>query len=235
VDVLLNKEGGMTEAEWLVSVSPRKMIAALNGKGSDRLWRLFAVACAHRVERQMRDDRSRKALEVAERFADGAATKEELRVARVHAEEAVQQARYDEYMDEERAKFRWDDEYQAVYEARCAAEAVLQCVAEDIGNKPGGQVAVIAERFQLPDLLREIFGNPFRWTIIDPLWLSRNDRAVVKLAEWIYDERAFSRLPILADALEDAGCGDTEILSHCRVTGDHVRGCWVLDLVLEKE
>jgi hypothetical protein len=225
----------MNETDWLVSVSPRKMIAALNGKGSERLWRLFAVACARRVEHQMRDDRSRKALEVAERFADGAATREELRAARVHAEEAVQEARYDEYIDEERAGFRWDDEYQAVVGVRCAAEAALQCVAEDIGNKPGGQVTVIAERFQLPDLLREVFGNPFRWIIIDPLWLSRNDRAVVKLTEWIYNERAFTRLPILADALEDAGCGDSEILSHCRETGDHVRGCWALDLLLNRD
>ena len=75
----------MTEAEWRVSVNPQKMIAALSGKGSERLWRLFAVACTRRVEHLMRDPRSRKALAVAERFADGAATREELTVARIQA------------------------------------------------------------------------------------------------------------------------------------------------------
>jgi hypothetical protein len=84
-------------------------------------------------------------------------------------------------------------------------------------------------------LLREIFGNPFRWTIIDPIWLSRNDRAVVQLAEGIYQQRAFDRLPILADALEDAGCGDPDMMAHCREPGEHVRGCWLVDLLLGKE
>jgi hypothetical protein len=62
-----------------------------------------------------------------------------------------------------------------------------------------------------------------------------NDGAVVKLAESIYTERAFDRLPILADALEDAGCTDAAVLDHCRGPGPHVRGCWVVDLVLGKE
>src|SRR5439155_24569283 len=62
-----------------------------------------------------------------------------------------------------------------------------------------------------------------------------NDGTVVKLAQGIYDDRAFARLPILADALEEAGCMDTEILDHCRRAREHVRGCWVLDLLLGKE
>jgi hypothetical protein len=58
---------------------------------------------------------------------------------------------------------------------------------------------------------------------------------VVKVAQAIYDERAFDRMSILADALEEAGCTDQDILAHCRSGGDHVRGCWVVDLVLGKE
>src|SRR5205823_4083168 len=80
-------------------------------------------------------------------------------------------------------------------------------------------------------LVREIFGNPFHPVAIEPSWRSTN---VVSLSQTIYDERAFERMPILADALEDAGCTDAEVLEHCRQPGVHERGCWVLDLVLGK-
>jgi hypothetical protein len=85
------------------------------------------------------------------------------------------------------------------------------------------------------DLVRYLFGNPFRPVTIDPAWLTWNDGTVVKLAEAIYDERAFDRMPILADALEEASCTNADILAHCRQPGEHVRGCWVVDLLLGKE
>ncbi len=77
--------------------------------------------------------------------------------------------------------------------------------------------------------LRDIFGNPFRPVAFDPAW--RTPTAVT-LARGIYDERAFERLPILADALQDAGCDNTDVITHCQHSGPHVRGCWVVDLVL---
>ena len=77
--------------------------------------------------------------------------------------------------------------------------------------------------------IRDIFGNPFRPVAFDPAWLTST---AVALAEGIYADRAFDRLPILADALQDAGCDDADILDHCRGDGPHVRGCWVVDLVL---
>jgi hypothetical protein len=77
-------------------------------------------------------------------------------------------------------------------------------------------------------ILRDIFGNPFRPVAVDPSWLTST---VVALAEGIYQERAFDRLPILADALQDAGCDSDDVLSHCRSDGPHVRGCWVVDLL----
>lgn len=82
------------------------------------------------------------------------------------------------------------------------------------------------------DLLRDIFGNPFRPVTLDPAWRTTN---VVALAQAIYDERAFERMPILADALEEAGCTNGEMLNHCREPGEHVRGCWVVDMLLEKK
>jgi hypothetical protein len=81
------------------------------------------------------------------------------------------------------------------------------------------------------DLLRDIFGNPFRPVSVDPAWLTST---VVQLAQGIYEDRAFDRLPILADAMQDAGCENPDVLAHCRRPGPHVRGCWVVDLVLGK-
>lgn len=87
------------------------------------------------------------------------------------------------------------------------------------------------ERSAFCHRVRDIVGNPFRSTFPEPGWLTSN---VLDLARTIYDERAFDRLPILADALMDAGCSDDAILSHCRAEGAHVRGCWVVDLLLGK-
>ena len=82
------------------------------------------------------------------------------------------------------------------------------------------------------DVLRDIFGNPFRPVTFSPSW--RTDTAVT-LARQMYDARGFSAMPILADALQDAGCDSEDVLNHCRGAGPHVRGCWVVDLVLGKE
>ena len=80
--------------------------------------------------------------------------------------------------------------------------------------------------------VRDIFGNPFRPVSFSPAW--QTDTALT-LARQMYDSRDFSLMPILADALQDAGCEDEHILSHCRdPQAAHVRGCWVVDLVLGK-
>jgi hypothetical protein len=84
------------------------------------------------------------------------------------------------------------------------------------------------------DLVREVFGNPFRPVAVEQCWLTWREGTIPKVAQAIYDERAFDRLPILADALEDAGCENVEILNHCREPGEHVRGCWMVDLLLGK-
>jgi hypothetical protein len=94
-----------------------------------------------------------------------------------------------------------------------------------IGNGNG-------EPAYLVTVLRDIFGNPFRPITLDPRWLTSS---VLDLAGAIYEERAFERVPILADALMDAGCENEDILDHCRGDGVHVRGCWVVDLLLGKE
>jgi hypothetical protein len=80
--------------------------------------------------------------------------------------------------------------------------------------------------------LRDIFGNPFRPVTVEQDWLASKDGLVPRLAKAIYDERAFEQMPELANALEEAGCNNEDLLGHCRQPGQHVRGCWVVDLLL---
>ncbi|WP_162667923.1 hypothetical protein [Gemmata massiliana] len=81
-------------------------------------------------------------------------------------------------------------------------------------------------------LVRDIFGNPFRSVVFSPSWRAST---AIALAGQMYESRDFSAMPILADALQDAGCDNTDVLDHCRGEGPHVRGCWVVDLVLNKQ
>ncbi len=98
--------------------------------------------------------------------------------------------------------------------------------ADDFGK------AYMAEREAQSYLLRDVFGNPFRPVMLRSSWLTST---VKDLSAAIYGDRAFDRLPLLADALEDADCTNADILAHCRGPGPHVRGCWVVDLLLGKK
>lgn len=89
----------------------------------------------------------------------------------------------------------------------------------------------VAEPGRQAAMLRDIFGNPFRPALLDPSWRTET---VVALARGIYEERAFDRLPILADALQESGCDNADLLDHCRGPSSHVPGCWVVDLLLGK-
>jgi hypothetical protein len=91
-----------------------------------------------------------------------------------------------------------------------------------------------AEQVIQCQLLQDIFGHLFSSRTVKSAWLAWESATVRKIAQVVYDERDFDRLPILADALEDAGCANTAILDHCRGPGPHVRGCWVIDLLLGK-
>jgi hypothetical protein len=110
-----------------------------------------------------------------------------------------------------------------------AAEAAVR--AGGVANNEEYRAALEREQTAHCDLLRDLFGNPFRPTSFDAAWRTT---AAVGVAQAIYDLDRFADLPILADALEDAGCCDEAILSHCRRPGRHVRGCWVVDAVLNR-
>jgi hypothetical protein len=164
----------------------------------------------------MTDPRSLFAVETAERFADGLASADELRQPKANAERACRAG------DDREARVR-----RAAYAVADSPWAVNHQLLYPKNR--------LGDRKQQASLLNDIFGNPFRsLPAIDPTVLAWNDGTVRKLAQGIYDERAFDRLTVLADALEEAGCSDPDILRHCRQPGEHVRGCWVLDLLLGK-
>jgi hypothetical protein len=123
----------------------------------------------------------------------------------------------------------------AWFAAQGAASNAAFALEEEVLEVGDVETTNRAETTRQADLLRCIIGNPFHPADIDSKWLSWNNGTIPAIARRIYDERRFEDMPILADALEDAGCADAAILDHCRGPGPHVRGCWVLDLLLGKE
>jgi len=218
----------MTEQEWLECADPRKLLEYLLRKASDRKFRLFAVACCRRVWDLLPDERSRNAVEVAERYADGNANREEVLIALCEAKKVdgfmrrITGIRYQSPKMAASLSLSLNEQQKfLIYVAGNAA-----CLS-DVKNMPDEQ-----EQCKQVSMLYCIFGNPFRPVTIHPAW---QNSKIVALAQAIYNDRAFDRLPILADALEEAGCDNADILNHCRQTGKHVRGCWVVDLLLGKK
>jgi hypothetical protein len=212
----------MTEQEWLLCDQPQAMLDSLPDNASGRKLRLFACYCCRRVWNLLAHEWSKDAIEVAERYADGEATSVELEFAA----RAASEAEYDGkkaggYYASQSAFFVADDSPE--FSARQSADSAAAAIRER--DESEAEVPVQAA------FLHDIFGNPFHPLVADPSWRTTN---VVGLAYAIYADRAFDRMPILGDALEDAGCDNADILNHCRQSGEHVRGCWVVDLILGK-
>jgi hypothetical protein len=206
------------------------MLKYQGGKASVRKLRLFACGCCRLIWHLLSDERCRRAVEVAEEYADGLAPEEELRAARLGARAAM------------------NDDWQSI-PVRAAVRAARAADSEgNSGGVPGNPVfseassaasraheaistsgTSLKESLEQANLLRDLFGNPFAPVTLSPTWRTAS---VVAVARGIYVERQFDELPILADALEEAGCEDTRVLNHCRQLGEHARGCWLLDGLL---
>jgi len=231
----------MTESEWRTCDDFTRMVECLPGPPDHRKLRLFVCACCRMYPECTNDDKSRSAIETAERFADGIATSDDLSSAYRIANEACT-AEWStlgfEHPDE-------TDIRHGQFVRLCFRFGAAECAAPD--PAPELSVAAICSfnegywnaLLQLawaPNLLeraasafREIFGNPYRTKLFINSWATSD---VSNLAWQIYESRAFHSMPELAVALEKAGCDDRELLDHCRMPAEHYRGCWGLDLVL---
>jgi hypothetical protein len=207
----------MTENEWMHGNCLRDMLDFVEERATPRELRLFACACCRRIWHLLSKDRGWPAVQVAERFADGQASARELAAAHRAAAPWVAP-----FMAGDLAAFAASSP-----DARYAAHST----AYDACQSPGDSGARAAEREAQLALARCIFGNPFRPApAVERSWLAWDGGRVVRVARYIAETCRFEEMPVLADALEDAGCADAGLLAHCR-SAEHARGCWVLDLL----
>jgi hypothetical protein len=233
----------MTEAEWLACEEPEPMLDVVLGKVSDRKLRLFAVACYLRVwqARPRSSAALPAALLVSEAFADGLVGAEQLEIEQSKIGAVAAYSSAASASSAAGAILGEDATTAAYWTARHAANYFGHLAVQAAGLEPNPGTNAFASGWRAEArvqaaLVPEIFGVfPFRLIAADPEWLLWNNATLPRIAGLIYADRAFDRLPILADALQDAGCTNADILAHCRGGGDHVRGCWVVDLILEKE
>jgi hypothetical protein len=219
----------MTEAEWQTATCPKPMLDFLREEASDRKLRLFAVACCRRILQWIAHEECRHAILVSEQYADGEVTQRDCDaagdavslIADTSKEFVVVASSCAVDWTTSTGPNEWDVSTWSLAGAMKSAAYHAALVCED----------QVSEHVKQANCLRDIFGNPFRPVSVEPYWLTST---VLTLATGIYADRAFDRMPILADALQDAGCDNDDILNHCRQPGDHVRGCRVVDLLLGK-
>lgn len=235
----------MTEQQWLKSVEPSEMLDFLDGQATDRKLRLFQVACCRRIWDLLPKKIFRDAVLIAEKYADGEVSNKERQEARTRIagyrpngdqakkvrDLAARSAGYAAYYAIEKRVAKNLRLIRASGVSAVLAHAARKA-AKPHERDPWTKVHNAEERITA-HLIRCIFGNPFRPATIDPTWKTDT---VLSLAKHMYESREFSAMPILADALQDAGCDNEDILKHCRDGKQkHVRGCWVVDLILGKE
>jgi hypothetical protein len=240
----------LNEQEWLDGSDPDVALAFVaaednptkrKSRPSDRKLRLFGCACCRRIWSLLSPEWAKEAVLVAEAYADDLAGESDLKAAFSKAPASLLRLG------------SWHT-YAVAYAAAATDEdregrSVWALIAaRDVSAPDGGMKDVVMPsrtgRRRGPDardsaelaaqavLLRDIYGNPFRPLAFKPEWRTES---TVGLALKMYDERDFAAMPVLADALEDAGCTNADILNHCRQPGAHARGCWVLDLILGRQ
>jgi len=242
----------LTEDEWRTSTDPARLLRFVQPRTTKRKFRLYLCGGCRQIAHLFYSSASREAVDVAERHAEGLADDDELGRANWFAEspafgydfEADFWYRHPE-ADKTGTVSRlvamgalaptaltgWEWQVDEAVRGRlwAASELAYQSTAD--GPRDAERIADMIAAVEWPGrwLIDCVFGNPFQVPAFDPAWRTST---VVALADAIYADAASDRLPFLADALEDAGCTDADVLAHGRGDGPHVRGCWVVDLVL---
>ena len=235
----------MDEAEWLACADPKVMLEVLSGHASERKLRLFAVWCCRSIWRPMRKRRSRKVVEVAERYVDGLADVEALDTAHAAAYAAFDEAPHntiEQITTAVASDVALEDPVEACCSAIDAADVIAyfavysdDSIESTDATEADYKARRLTERATQCRALRCVMNNPFRPATLDPVCRTP---AVVALARTAYDERELPSgnldpvlLAVLADALEEAGA-DQALLEHLRGPGPHLRGCHAVDLCL---
>jgi hypothetical protein len=239
----------VTESEWLACENPKPMLEFLRTRGSARKVRLLGCEYCRLIWEQLKPEESRRCVETAEAFADGEVNAIELQAAYEAGEKAAAEKPGGLALLSIPAVAAWvagpnfDAETVENIARDCrddGDEITCWLTFEDgsveVQSQPPKawnelKVETRQHGLQQANYIRDIFGNPFHPVSADARWLTS---PVLDLARTMYESRDFAAMPILADALEEAGCGNGDILAHCRGDGPHVRGCWVVDLVLGK-
>jgi hypothetical protein len=210
----------MTEREWLASASPVAMLAHAGADGYERP-ALFYASALCRLHPELLSDTLRRWGDVVERVLRGELP---AKILDDFQELTEGEAGHLSRQGPPAARAYYSVLEDAVFCTWTAAPAEYE---SDIPAEALGAMRWVAARF-----VRDIFGNPFRPVRFSPAWRTAT---AVALARGMYEAREFGAMPILADALQDAGCDNEDVLTHCRdAGGTHVRGCWVIDSVLAR-
>jgi hypothetical protein len=238
----------MTEEEWLDCTDPGAMLDFLAGNVSYRKLRLFACACCRRIWGLLEKYCGQFAIELLELEENQLAYLGQLDPALAPVGRAVEVTRSQAtraalesvlsagvlrvgYLD-----FPAVSIFDRLRRAASLIDAAESCAdSAATAAEAAGMASRDAERAEQARLLREVIGNPFYTPQLDPSWIRWNDWTVRRLVREIDFEESYEEMPVLGDALEDAGCTEPDLLEHCRQTAPHFRGCWVLDLVLDRQ
>jgi hypothetical protein len=213
----------MTEAEWLTCDDVNALLDASKWPQHYRKVRLLACACCRAIWTHIDAPKLRAGIELSEQFADDPTKRTQIDATIRSNRGLLYRLRFSigsVWTPADRIRFACAEE---------AARAAFVHLGIVIGVPARIEEQLPQQRKLHCALVRCIFGNPFRPVAFDPAW--RTSTAIA-LARQMYDSRDFGAMPILADALQDAGCEDEQVLAHCREPGPHARGCWVCDAVL---
>ena len=243
----------MNSEQWDEAHDPNEMLKFLDYFAHLRKHQLFACACIERVREFVRHEELKSCLDIIRFYPDSPVSLDTIQLAQTKSDKILEEFKFGPDHPKDFIEyypgaaiyrfFRWiHDEGMPVGVGSCCRTAMgrvswINAIQMDEPNKyqTAQQIKDTIEQneaLQQCNLLREIFGNPFHPVTTDPIWLTPT---VTAMAQAMYEDRNFTAMPILGDALEEAGCDNEDILQHCRDMTGHVRGCWLVDLVLDKQ